>query len=171
MHFLLSAPGPPRWPAGFRWPGPGRQPARCTGILSLHCARRSRGLCGSGTGERAACSLAPHSICGVSPGPAGSTESRACGTEMGKRRTAPFGAQPRAQRANPARRSGIFSFHCARPSRTLCGSGTGEVAEWSIAPHSKCGVSQGTVGSNPTLSATKALEKEALSFPDNGFAS
>ncbi len=30
----------------------------------------------------------------------------------------------------------------------------GEVAEWSIAPHSKCGVSQGTVGSNPTLSAT-----------------
>ena len=33
----------------------------------------------------------------------------------------------------------------------------GEVAEWSIAPHSKCGVSQGTVGSNPTLSASFIL--------------
>src|SRR3954469_13590172 len=30
---------------------------------------------------------------------------------------------------------------------------TGEVAEWSIAPHSKCGVGQPTVGSNPILSA------------------
>ena len=30
----------------------------------------------------------------------------------------------------------------------------GEVAEWSIVPDSKSGVLQGTVGSNPTLSAT-----------------
>jgi hypothetical protein len=30
----------------------------------------------------------------------------------------------------------------------------GEVAEWSIAPHSKCGVPKGTGGSNPSLSAT-----------------
>jgi hypothetical protein len=29
----------------------------------------------------------------------------------------------------------------------------GEVAEWSIAPHSKCGVPKGTGGSNPSLSA------------------
>jgi hypothetical protein len=29
------------------------------------------------------------------------------------------------------------------------------VAEWSNVPHSKCGVLQSTVGSNPTFSATK----------------
>ena len=36
-----------------------------------------------------------------------------------------------------------------RPSTTA-----GEVAEWSIAPHSKCGVPKGTGGSNPSLSAS-----------------
>ena len=32
--------------------------------------------------------------------------------------------------------------------------GPGEVTEWSIVPDSKSGVPKGTVGSNPTLSAT-----------------
>ena len=32
----------------------------------------------------------------------------------------------------------------------------GEVAEWSIVPDSKSGVLQGTEGSNPSLSATRA---------------
>src|SRR5690606_16211854 len=32
-------------------------------------------------------------------------------------------------------------------------STAGEVAEWSIAPHSKCGLPQGNEGSNPSLSA------------------
>ena len=40
-------------------------------------------------------------------------------------------------------------------------AGPGEVAEWSIAPHSKCGEPQGSGGSNPSLSAmhyhTKSL--------------
>ena len=31
--------------------------------------------------------------------------------------------------------------------------GSGEVAEWPKAPHSKCGIPRGIVGSNPTLSA------------------
>ena len=34
---------------------------------------------------------------------------------------------------------------------------TGEVAEWLKAPLSKSGISQGIVGSNPTLSATLVL--------------
>lgn len=34
----------------------------------------------------------------------------------------------------------------------------GSVVEWSIAPHLKCGESKGSVGSNPTASATKITE-------------
>jgi hypothetical protein len=33
------------------------------------------------------------------------------------------------------------------------------VAEWSNVPDSKSGVPQGTVGSNPTLSASKSMNK------------
>mgnify|MGYP006910069011 CR=1 FL=1 len=35
----------------------------------------------------------------------------------------------------------------------------GEVSEWSNVRHSKCRVSQGTVGSNPTLSAVISTPK------------
>ena len=35
----------------------------------------------------------------------------------------------------------------------------GEVAEWSNVPDSKSGVLQGTVGSNPTLSAKRPINK------------
>ena len=38
-------------------------------------------------------------------------------------------------------------------SRCRIVGGSGEVAEWPKAPHSKCGIPQGIVGSNPTLSA------------------
>jgi hypothetical protein len=42
-------------------------------------------------------------------------------------------------------------FSTARP--TFRPSRHGEVAEWSIAPHSKCGEPKGSGGSNPSLSA------------------
>ena len=48
---------------------------------------------------------------------------------------------------------------------------TGEVAEWSIVPDSKSGVPEkGTVGSNPTLSASFALKPRcpAAAFPYEG---
>ena len=47
----------------------------------------------------------------------------------------------------------------------------GEVAEWSIVPDSKSGVLQGTVGSNPTLSArprTKPLIFKGFFFCSGG---
>ena len=39
----------------------------------------------------------------------------------------------------------------------------GELVEWSKAPHWKCGVPQGTEGSNPSLSAIFILNKKSLS--------
>ena len=44
----------------------------------------------------------------------------------------------------------------------------GEVAEWSNVPDSKSGVLQGTVGSNPTLSA-KRQTRNPLPAKDRGF--
>ena len=61
----------------------------------------------------------------------------------------------------------IFGFRFS--FRTLLfASLTGEVAEWSIVPDSKSGVSQGTVGSNPTLSAISLAARAALSCSDAG---
>jgi hypothetical protein len=47
-----------------------------------------------------------------------------------------------------------FCFRSARPVCVVCELIKGEVAEWSIAPHSKCGLPKGNGGSNPSLSAS-----------------
>jgi hypothetical protein len=56
-------------------------------------------------------------------------------------------------RSEPATQSPALEQH-----RVRRGQHAGEVAEWPNAPVLKTGVPQGTVGSNPTLSAqTKSL--------------
>ena len=47
----------------------------------------------------------------------------------------------------------------------------GELVEWSKAPHWKCGVPQGTEGSNPSLSAIFILNKKSQSKAKSKFAS
>jgi hypothetical protein len=61
----------------------------------------------------------------------------------------PCPTQPQATRS----RGTAFSASVFRPAPYFLPSFNGEVAEWSIAPDSKSGVGQPTVGSNPILSA------------------
>ena len=80
------------------------------------------------------------------------------------RRTGAGGSDPRQQRGRirpPAakpkwrRRVGcLFLLSLAGLILQAQPSCSGEVTEWSIVPDSKSGVPQGTVGSNPTLSAS-----------------
>ena len=66
----------------------------------------------------------------------------------------------------------FFCFHLPERFRNL-GPAFGEVTEWSIVPDSKSGVPQGTVGSNPTLSASlrQAYGWQAIRQPTTTVAS
>ena len=63
----------------------------------------------------------------------------------------------RGEAAADKLREGLFCFHLPG-GFAISLPGFGEVTEWSIVPDSKSGVPQGTVGSNPTLSATFLCE-------------
>ena len=58
--------------------------------------------------------------------------------------------------------SQTFGFLFGGPALRFRLPELGEVTEWSNVPDSKSGVSQGTVGSNPTLSATYSFKNNEL---------
>ena len=64
----------------------------------------------------------------------------------------------------PARRGGGFWAFICRGVFAISAPADGEVTEWSIVPDSKSGVPQGTVGSNPTLSASSIFSQDGTAL-------